>query len=868
MQAPRRCLIFNFQAVKTDLKPDVIIIPAPQELQTRGGMVSVEGIIAFQIENVEEIDFFKEFLREELQLYDLDLTFEEKFPFDIVDLQFDPHCPNAEESYRLHVGADFAKVDALTDKGLYYGILSFFQLLHKSGVNHFILPQVDIFDYPTMQIRGVADDNSRGQVFTVDAAKRYIHEISRAKNNFFAIYIEDIFEFSAHPNIGVGRGRLTPAEVREICEYGARYFVEVFPIFESYQHWDNILRIPEYERYGEFPGSFNLNIGDPAIFPLIDGMYGDLAKAFPSSYFHLGGDEAFDIGRYRSREFVAQAGGLGPALGQVLTKLVGMAKAHGKSKILMYQDVVIHHEAALAALPKDLILMYWNYSGKKKNKHAKIKKLRDAGFDVIVSPAMINWGRNWPDIHKSWNNITEIIKAGVKFNALGVLNSTWGDNGNEDLRENRYWGAFLSGAMAWNPAGFDKEAFWEGYARLFYGTPDGPLVKAVYHALSTFNEQWKLIYPIRFMPMFWCHPFPAAGVKPHYKKWQELQAGMEQADQLITQLEGKVTRNKWHMDYLKLAEMLGKTLARKYATSINVASILFEEGVNAVTVPMVEKDCQEMISLYQTTKSLYEKLWLQCAKRDMLGRVLVKFDWIINTYAKKIAEVKAGNKWQNPFLPSEWIYPKGARAGVDDSYFVRYGLKLNFPKDFIKRAHVQVVGNDYATLFVNGKKVGAVSSRLCLSPVPRDTAVKIFDIQPFLEPGNNVLAIEGQCFSVAVPAVLAYGEIVFNDGRMYSITTDKHWMGSPDRIDNWAQPTFDDSIWTPVLSRGQVPAFNNEINLPDFEQGIPSRVVDHFGELSFISVAAEAIVGPALAKVAKKGIGLAMKVLGLDSYLL
>lgn len=868
MPSPRRCLIFNFQAVKTGVKPDVIIIPAPQELNELGETVSVEGMFAFQIENAGDPEFFKEFLREELRPYDLDLTFEEKFPFDIVDLPFDPRCSNAEESYRLHVGGDFAKIDALTDKGLYYGLLTFFQLLHKSGIKQVLLPQLDVFDYPTMKIRGMSDDISRGQVFTVDAAKRYIREISRVKNNFFAIYFEDTFEFSAHPKIGLGRGRLTASEVGEICKYGARFFVEVFPIFESYQHWDNILRIPEYEKFGEFPGSFNLNIGEPAIYPLIDGMYADLAKAFPSSYFHIGGDEAFDIGRYRSREYVAQAGGLGPALGQVLTKLVEMAKAHGKTKILMYQDIVIHYEDALAALPKDLILMYWNYSGKKKNKHTKIKKLRDAGFDVIVSPAMINWGRNWPDIHKSWNNITNIIKAGVKFNALGVLNSTWGDNGNEDMHENRYWGAYLSGAMAWNLRGFEKDRFWEGYARLFYGIKGGPLVKAIYQTLSTFNEQWMLVYPVRFMPMFWCHPFPASEIKPYYKDWVKLQAAMEQAEQLITQLEEEITRNKWHVDYLKLAAMMGKTLARKYATSMEIASIISAEGVNPVTVAMVEKECQEMIMLYGTTRDLYEKLWLQCAKRDMLDRVLLKFDWMIKVYEKKIAEIKAGIKWINPFLPSEWIYARGARGDIDHSYFVRSVVKLNIPKDFIKRAHVQLVGNDYATLFVNGRKVGSVSSRFCLSPVPRDTAVKIFDIQKFLEPGENAIGIEGQCFSVAMPAVLAYGEIVFKDGRMYPLVTDKNWKGNTSLFEGWALPTFGDASWEPIKSRGQVPAFNSEINLPDLDQGIPSRVTDHFGELSFMSVAAAAIVGSALAKLVKNVLGIGMKLMGLRSYLL
>ena len=863
-----RCLIFNFIPTVLETPLNIIILPPPQEVKLLQGTLAIKSKLCFHMENVPNIEFFKELLREELEPLAIQVEFNEVFSKNLIEEPFTFQCPNADESYRLVVHQEYAQIDALSTQGLYYGFQTFFQLLTKSDGKQLLLPQVEIFDYPTMEIRGVADDISRGQVFTVDAAKRYIREISRVKNNFFAIYIEDIFEFSAHPKIGMGRGRLTPAEVREICAYGAKYFVEIFPIFESYQHWDNILRLPDYEKYGEFPGSFNLNIGDPAIFPLIDSMYSDLVNVFPSPYFHIGGDEAFDIGRFRSREFVKKMGGIGPALAEVVGKLIEMIKAHGKTKILMYHDMIIHYEEALASLPKDLILMYWNYSPKKNAKHNKIKKLREARFNVIVSPAMINWGRNWPDIHKSWNNIIAIIKAGIKFGAIGVLNSTWGDNGNEDMRENRYWGAFLSGTLAWNPKCFDKTTFWEGFARLFYGISDGLLVKSIYHTLSTFNEHWNFVYPVRFMPLFWCHPFPALKIKPHYKRWQELKENMDYANQLITQLENKVTRNEWHIGYLKLAALLGKTLARKYATSVNISSILLKEGVNATLIPIVEKDCQEMISLYQTAKSMYEKLWLQCAKQEGLGRILTKFDLMINAYQQKLKEIKKGLKWSNPFLPSEWIYPKGARIGVDDSYFVRYTFNLNIPKDFIRRAHVQLVGNDYAILYVNGQKLGSVSSRLCISPVPRDTAVKIFDIQPYLAPGKNILGIEGRCFSVAVPAILAYGEIMLEDERAYILTTDKHWVGSSKYEKDWTLLTFDDSNWKPVRSRGRVPKFNSEINLPDFEQGIPSRLVDHFGILSFLSVTINSFVGPTLAAIIRRLLGIGMKVLGLDTYLL
>jgi hypothetical protein len=844
------------------------VLPVPQKIELADEAIVLGEEINVNFQDVNSVPFLCGVLEEELRPHSIQVTISANPPAESSEHEFTPPEVNPEESYLLQIFDTYCSIDAITEKGLYYGLLTFSQLVGESESGENILPECTILDYPRMAIRGVADDNSRGQVLSVESAKRYIREISRAKNNFFAIYIEDIFEFTNHPQIGVGRGRLTPAEVQEICEYGAQYFVEVFPIFESFQHWDNTLRIPEYEKYGEFPGAFSLNIGDPDIFPLVDDMYADVAGAFPSPYFHIGGDEAFDLGRFRSRDYIAQQGGKGPALAKTLTKLVEMAKARGKSKIIMYHDMVLRDPDSLASLPKDLILMFWDYSAKARNNYPQIQKLRDAGFHVIVSPAMANWGRNFPDIAKSYNNISQIIFAGVKQGALGVLTANWGDNGNEDLHENRFWGAFLSGAIAWNPGHFDLSQFWNGFAHLFYGVPSGSLVRELYETLSVFNSHWMFVYPVRFMPMFWCHPFPAPQPKIHYKKWPDLLTKMESAEELIHRLGDTASRNREHLDYLRLAALLGKVLAKKFATSIEIATTLPNKKVTAEQAAKVESLCNEMVELYQRARASYEDLWLRCAKREMLDRVLQKFDWMVGCYQAKIAETREGARWSNPFVPAQWIYPANAPTKAGSSYYLRTTVTMNFPVNFVQRAHIEVIGNDYATLHVNGQRIGAVSSRMCLSPVPRDTAVQVFDIQAFLEPGENIIAIEGQSFAAGTPAVLAYGEILFGDGRLYRIATDPSWKGHETFDTNWNTKDFDDSTWRPAKSRGTVPHFNSEISRPDFEKGLPSLVNDYFGYTGFLAVSVAVIVGNRFAKIAKPLLAVGIKLFHIDSYLL
>ena len=98
--------------------------------------------------------------------------------------------------------------------------------------------------------------------------------LARYKLNVYSPYIEDMFAFTRHPLIGKGLGALTAKEVKELDAYARQYHVEMIPVFETLGHWENILAIPEYAGYGEFPGAHTLNVSDERVYKLLDEMIG------------------------------------------------------------------------------------------------------------------------------------------------------------------------------------------------------------------------------------------------------------------------------------------------------------------------------------------------------------------------------------------------------------------------------------------------------------------------------------------------------------------------------------------------------------------------------------------------------------------
>ena len=94
------------------------------------------------------------------------------------------------EEYKLTVSADGVRITASAPNGVYYALVTLSQLFQLNDGEICLL---EIEDKPTMPLRGISDDISRGQVSTLQNFKDIIRRMSLVKCNVYMPYTEDTF---------------------------------------------------------------------------------------------------------------------------------------------------------------------------------------------------------------------------------------------------------------------------------------------------------------------------------------------------------------------------------------------------------------------------------------------------------------------------------------------------------------------------------------------------------------------------------------------------------------------------------------------------------------------------------------------------
>ena len=85
-----------------------------------------------------------------------------------------------KEEYRLAVTGNGVQITASAPNGGYYGLVTLSQLFR---LNNGTICLLEIEDKPTMPLRGISDDISRGQVSTLQNFKDIIRRMSLVKSN-------------------------------------------------------------------------------------------------------------------------------------------------------------------------------------------------------------------------------------------------------------------------------------------------------------------------------------------------------------------------------------------------------------------------------------------------------------------------------------------------------------------------------------------------------------------------------------------------------------------------------------------------------------------------------------------------------------
>ena len=383
------------------------------------------------------------------------------------------------QGYRLRIAPDSIVIVASTAAGAYYGVQSLRELVRGSDGK---LPCCEIEDEPTFNRRAVYCDCSRGKVPKVQTVKALIEFLAHWKVNELQLYIENVFRFSRHPEIGRGFSPYSPDDILSMQEHARLHHIRFVPSLTSFGHFEKILMLPRYWHLGELPG-YNGHRGgttlcptDPGSIKLLEEMYDEFLPLFDSDDFNVCGDEPWELGKGRSSGR-AQRIGLGNLYLEFILKVRKLCLKHGK-RMNMWADIVLDHPEIIPSIPRDIVMLNWDYipTGRRIPRTGEIT---DAGLPLICCPGTNAWQSHGSRLHTAFQNVARFAQVAASQGAEGFMNTDWGDSGHRQFLGVSFCSLVHGAAHSWNTGQVDDADYLRRFTRAVFGDVSGALADSL-----------------------------------------------------------------------------------------------------------------------------------------------------------------------------------------------------------------------------------------------------------------------------------------------------------------------------------------------------------------------------------------------------
>ncbi len=306
-----------------------------------------------------------------------------------------------EEEYVLTVDANGARVSARGLRGLQYGGQTLLQLLAAGRDGGLTAPFCRIEDGPDTAERAVHPPRlwpgSNLAYF-----RRYFQILARARFNLVVWEISGSVRFPGMPWAWRERGSFAPQTVRGMLDYARRLGLEMVPELECLGHANEWLagdpgdytRHPWLKKCFEDPGRrTDLCVSNPKTAEVVCAAMDAISALFDHPrFFHVGLDESW---RFATCPVCSKRD---PA--RLLSGWLKMLHDHLKQRgmtMMMWHDMLLSKkrfkgavangnrtEAALAGLPRDIVICNWQYQPGPAFPVSRY--FRKQGFPVLICP--------------------------------------------------------------------------------------------------------------------------------------------------------------------------------------------------------------------------------------------------------------------------------------------------------------------------------------------------------------------------------------------------------------------------------------------------------------------------------------------------
>jgi hexosaminidase len=402
------------------------------------------------------------------------------------------------EGYRLTVSPQGVTIAASQPAGLFYGAITLWQLMTQTPgrASKVVVPAVTIIDTPRFAWRGLLLDSVR-HFQSVAFIKSFLDAMAREKLNVLQWHLTDDqgwrLEIKKYPRLtaigawrvpagaqrdidpATGKPRLyggyyTQTQVREVVAYAAARHITIVPEIEMPGHaqaaivsypWLGSVPNPPTQvssDWGVFPYLYNV---DDRTFAFLEDVLSETMALFPSTYIHVGGDEAVKDQWKASPTIQAKMRALGIANEDALqswfiARIGQFLKAHGR-RLIGWDEIL------QGGVPGDATITSW------RGIDGAITAAK-AGHDAVLSPAPVLYldnrqveGAGEPSGRGAIVSLADVygfdpaptaLTAAERQHIIGVQANIWTEHIREE--QNVAYAAFPRAAalaeLAWSPA--------------------------------------------------------------------------------------------------------------------------------------------------------------------------------------------------------------------------------------------------------------------------------------------------------------------------------------------------------------------------------------------------------------------------------
>lgn len=779
------------------------LIPKPREYKMSGGETSLSKDWKIYLPaNTDEERHTANCLAEEaMNCFGWEMSIASSEPeADAIIIKMIPPDNNEPElfnqqGYILTIEERKIIIEGAAPAGRFYGAQTLRQIFRNADGAK--IPRLRIKDFPALKWRGISDDISRGQVSMAADFKNIIRELAFYKKNLYQPYIEDMFAFDTSSQIGRARGAITKSEMAEMVAEAEKNHVTLTPVFECLGHQDRLLSLPENRQYAEIqtpgkdPWSFS-PVNEDA-FQFVTKLIDELAEAAPSPFFHIGGDESWDVGKGTSAKEVKKKG-LGRVHAEYFSRLNRHIQTRHDRKTMLYADMILGHPEALPHLDNNCIMVDWHYDTKNTT-YPSINKLKEAGFKhIMASPGIWSWANYYPNYSWGFTSVGNFTAKAKAEDLMGCITSSWGDDGAENLRENNWLGYAFSAAAEWEPETPETDRFLRKFAAVHLGCDSESLASAIK------NLGWFDYLNVGYVARIF-HKMPR--IKLVDAKWlsalEQLKGKMEETRK---ELKSKRASLRFHKDYIDLMDHVARRniyLAERDKAMDTLARALGNKKSGELSPELQQEIIALLEKLRDDLASItgeFQELWLKRYKYPKLDFNMQRLGNQLAVLQNFIALARTGDLTMQQPPEGVWFWYPDVNPQENATSGTRYFMRVVELEKEPKEGAVRCWADDKATVFVNGERIFDVTYY---------DQPKTRKISSHLKKGKNFIAIEAEN-SIGAAGILFEARILVDGTATLIITGDDEWRVSEKVPSSWKTRALKEgkSLKVKLLGKGLI----------------------------------------------------------------